>query len=908
MTEENISISVEQRRLKRFDRLAKILSAGAIVYIVFYLLLYVQTGAWQLAAMAGTLLLSLACAAIAYVLSQQGHLDAAGYWIFIGLVIGYGASELVFSGATAYIAVGGVLLILFAGSITLPHRWPVWLATAGAFGVYIWLVNLFEPLSRYDVTQSPLLHVIIPALTGLLALMLLWQIIRAFRIGNIRTRLLITFSLLALIVAGVVSISAAVVGYRNGRNQVIAQLESVAALKEAEINTWIDTLRTELRTLLADAEEIQQANLVLTEESTSDNYQDAYAQLSSDFQKSVELAELFEEVFLIDRQGRVVLSTDPVQEGKIRTTEDYFERGLDGFYVQPPYYSTSLGRVTVVFARPMINQDGQTIGVLAGRAGMDALSGIMSELAGLGETGETYLVGANHALLTESRFDEENVYVYTEGADAAIEGQTSGSGLYEDYRGVPTVGVYRWLPDLQVALLAEQDQSEAFSGPRRVIYVNAGVTLLILVLASGASLLSARSIANPLSNLAKTATQIAEGDLDRMARVEREDEIGALAQAFNRMTGQLRQLIGSLEQRVAERTRDLEQRSAYLEASAEVGRAAASILEADRLIQQVVELIRDRFDLYYTGLFLVDEAGEWAVLEAGTGEAGRKMLAQEHRLRVGGDSMIGQCVIHSEARIALDVGEEAVHFDNPLLPETRSEGALPLRSRGRTIGALTIQSTEEAAFDRDTITVLQTMADQVAVALDNARLFTEVDEALEAERRAYGEISREAWSELLRVRTDWGYRYAPAQGTIAPANGDWQPEMLQAARAGEIVRKKDGDGKTALAVPLKIRGEVIGILDFRKEEAGQAWADEEIALLTELAEQLSLALEGARLYQDTQRRAVRERLIGEITGRMRQTLDLETVLHTAVREIGETLELATVDVQLLAEDDLTDEE
>jgi GAF domain-containing protein len=342
------------------------------------------------------------------------------------------------------------------------------------------------------------------------------------------------------------------------------------------------------------------------------------------------------------------------------------------------------------------------------------------------------------------------------------------------------------------------------------------------------------------------------------------------------------------------RTRDLERRSLQLVASAEVSRAATSILETDRLSQQVVELIRERFDLYYVGLFLVDTEGEWAVLRAGTGDAGQAMLARGHRIKVG-DGMVGWSIAHVRARVALEAGRDAVRLATAELPDTRSEAALPLRSRGQVLGALTIQSTRAGTFDQDTITALQTMADQVAVALDNARLFTESQAALEAERRVYGEVGRQAWAELLRARTDWGYRYT--HKSIARAEGDWWTEMRQAARTSQVVQA-DGAGEPTLAIPLKVRGQVAGVLGFRKGESSETWTHEAVTLLETLAEQLSLALESARLYQDTQRRAEYERLTGEVTARMRETLDVDAVLQTAVHEMRQMLGLAEVEVRM----------
>jgi GAF domain-containing protein len=352
----------------------------------------------------------------------------------------------------------------------------------------------------------------------------------------------------------------------------------------------------------------------------------------------------------------------------------------------------------------------------------------------------------------------------------------------------------------------------------------------------------------------------------------------------------------SLEQRVAERTYDLERRSSYLAASAEVGRAATSILEADQLMRQVVELVRGRFDLYYVGLFLVDDTGEWAVLRAGTGQAGRAMLARGHRIKIG-EGMIGWSIANAQARVALEVGEDAVRLATPELPDTRSEAALPLRSRGKVIGALTVQSTQPGAFDEAAIASLQTMADQVAVALDNARLFAESQAALEAARHAYGELSRQAWVELLRGRADWGYRYT--RRSIAPAEGDWRPEMLQAANMGQIVQV-NGTKEPALAIPLKVRDQVVGALRFRKGTTGETWTAEEMALLETLVDQLGMALESARLYRDTQRRAARERLINEITARIRSSVSMEAVLNSAVREISQVMDasFAAIDLEL----------
>ncbi len=194
-----------------------------------------------------------------------------------------------------------------------------------------------------------------------------------------------------------------------------------------------------------------------------------------------------------------------------------------------------------------------------------------------------------------------------------------------------------------------------------------------------------------------------------------------------------------------------EHRALLLQTASEVSRAVSSFLDPEDLIHQVVELARERFNLYYAGLFLVDQTGEWsgepgkwAVLRAGTGAAGKAMLEQGHKLEIGGTSMIGWCIANKQARIALDVGAEAVRFDNPFLPQTRSELALPLISRGEILGALTIQSAQEAAFSQEDIAVLQTMADQLANAIANARLYEQAQKEIAERKRAEAALARQA--------------------------------------------------------------------------------------------------------------------------------------------------------------------
>mgnify|MGYP001145733169 CR=1 FL=1 len=345
----------------------------------------------------------------------------------------------------------------------------------------------------------------------------------------------------------------------------------------------------------------------------------------------------------------------------------------------------------------------------------------------------------------------------------------------------------------------------------------------------------------------------------------------------------------------------LQRRSAQLQTAAEVSRAASSILDLNELIQQVVDLVRQRFGLYYAGLFLVDRAEEWAVLQAGTGEAGQKMLERGHKLEIGGASMIGWCIAHKRARIALDVGEDAVRFDNPLLPETRSELALPLASRDQVIGALTIQSAREAAFSEEDIVVLQTMADQLANAIQNARLFEETHSR--AERLALlNRIARAAGAtfhldDLLEMvyqsiiptfqadiffialydegRDELDFRFVMEEGSrehLGRTSLSGLTSLVVAEKKPLLVRDSEweqdhlpepvlmGSEKMVaswLGAPMLIGERVIGVINVQAYHP-YAYGEEEQRLLTTIADQMSVVVERARLYEQA-RQEIAER-------------------------------------------------
>ena len=341
---------------------------------------------------------------------------------------------------------------------------------------------------------------------------------------------------------------------------------------------------------------------------------------------------------------------------------------------------------------------------------------------------------------------------------------------------------------------------------------------------------------------------------------------------------QLREISDFLEQKVAERTQELERRSAYLTVGAEITQAVGALHDVNKLLQQVAHLILEKLALYHVGIFTLDQFGQFAVLQAAAGEAGQQLLVQGHRLKVDERSTVGWCVSHRQARIAPDV-----NLGHPLLPDTRSEMALPLRVGKRVIGALDVQSTRPAAFDESDMSALQGMADQVAIVLENANLFQQMDAAFQDMEAANQASTLRAWRE-------YGLSGSPGFAEFHQPN--------QPAWSETEVETLSNDDPSLMAIPLVSRGVEIGQLLIEPPPDRDGWSDVERDILHSVAAQATGALERARLLQESQLRVAREQAINQMTVRFVRTLDVDTMLQTAARELGQLLQVDEVSVHV----------
>jgi GAF domain-containing protein len=362
----------------------------------------------------------------------------------------------------------------------------------------------------------------------------------------------------------------------------------------------------------------------------------------------------------------------------------------------------------------------------------------------------------------------------------------------------------------------------------------------------------------------------------------------------------LKELNQSLENRVAERTAELivaneriERRARQFEAIAKVARATTSIEDEDTLFSSLAHVISEQFGFYHVGIFLLDEEHQYAVLRASNSPGGRKMLARRHSLRVGHAGIVGHVASSGTHRVALNVELDSAFKENPDLPDTRSELALPLKVGEHIIGVLDVQSTEVNAFQPEDIEILYTLADQVAIAIQNARSHEATHKLLDEAQKASASYLKETWRRLQSHEKKIGYLVS--DNTVRPLDKFVSnPYVNKTVFQGEMLIE---NGTTAtLALPIRLRGDVVGVLDIHVP-AEHDWDPDEVDIAKAVADRLSLALESATLLQSTQRRAEVERIIADISGKVSASINLRNVLQTAVEEIGHALPGSEVVIQ-----------
>jgi GAF domain-containing protein/HAMP domain-containing protein len=625
-------------------------------------------------------------------------------------------------------------------------------------------------------------------------------------------------------------------------------------------------------------------------------------QIQSDFQSSllVPSTTLYNSVRLIDRNGQLIVFAG-LDENIASSAMDVDQSGQSAYQAavtelmseQPETQlvvpSEMGGQLRVELIQSVPWRDGRPIGYVIAEVNLDRVFYDNLVFSDRTFPAYSYLITADRQIIAAENA-QASALASSDGSSVvrrALAGAT-GSEVYAlETNNVEVAGYFASIPNAPLALITEVPTIYAGLQTASIFDANLiTVGVVAVLLATALTFLLSRLLTPPISTLQTAVNGISDGDFDRpLPDLRRADEIGQLAGSVHTMREQVQSTIADLEARVAIRARDIA-------ATQEISRFAVSQRDQQRLMDNVVSLIVERFPtIYHAQIFLIDRDGYDAVLRASTGDAGRELLARGHRLSVGSSSVIGQVTGQGRVVLARDTSASTVHRFNELLPNTRAELAIPLRVGNEIIGALDVQSLERDAFDEDLVNVLQTMADQIAVAIVNARLYQESMRQLEdiaANNRA---STRNAWRQFMR-----GQRAGELTQEIGVSSTS-QSLREQALASGEIaVGQPNARNVVPIAVPVVLRGQVLGAVEW--EIPSREMDDSRLQLAQELANRLAVSLENARLFEESQRATERERIVNDIAAKITAQTDIDDILQTAVREVGQALRSPQVSIHL----------
>ena len=552
---------------------------------------------------------------------------------------------------------------------------------------------------------------------------------------TIRFRLLFGAILLVLLTALSISTGTLLLGLQNSRSQAVAQMFSTARIKGLEIQSWEDQLQGELYTALNEEYALERISSILALEEKDRYSQYFYGAVRVRLNGYVLNSAMIHEIFILNKNGEIILSTKKENEGSSAEDRRFYKEGLVDTTLELVINEEVQGVREVIVSIPIFNLDGDLAGVLATKADAGPLADILADGSGMGKTGETYLLTTDGQLLGFSVNDSGNFLKLVFGLMVPFSAENpqndGASVVYQGGSGLRVVGIKQWVPELNTVMILQQEVQEIFQNAKNTLLLNLMIGMFVLLIAVMVSLIMTRKISRPLDNLVKTTSLIADGDLTQTARVEQEDEIGSLAVSFNSMTAQLAGLINSLEQKVEDRTLALKQRALQLETILQVSRDITSVLNIEELLNRIVRVIQEAFHYSYVHIYLLDGENKYLNLHATSAEKSPLI----NKIDVHSTHFVSTAAQTQSAVLHKHQNQETILSDEAGFSQVQSELAVPLDFGGNPIGALVIQTSLPDQDLEEDIPVLQTLADQITIAIENARLYNKSQQIAVLEER-----------------------------------------------------------------------------------------------------------------------------------------------------------------------------